>query len=44
MKDHVSRMNLIDMISFDRATFDKSISTTPKKKNKIETGNNAGFD
>lgn len=38
MKDHVSRMNLIDMISFDRATFDKSISTTPKKKIKLKQG------
>ena len=31
MKDHVSRMNLIDMISFDRATFDICIYKTPKK-------------
>lgn len=32
MKSHVSRSALIDMLTFDRATYDKSISLTVKKK------------
>ena len=32
MQSHVSRMSLVDMLSFDRDTFEKSISTTAKKK------------
>ncbi|MDE5579243.1 MAG: restriction endonuclease subunit S [Alistipes sp.] len=32
MRSHVSRLSLVDMIAFDRAVFDKVISTTAKKK------------
>ena len=32
MQSHISRMSLVNMLSFDRDTFEKSISTTAKKK------------
>lgn len=32
MQSHISRMSLINMLSFDRDTFEKFISTTAKKK------------
>ena len=32
IQSHISRMSLVDMLSFDRDTFEKSISTTAKKK------------
>lgn len=35
IQSHISRMPLVDMISFDRGTFEKSISTTAKKKVKF---------
>jgi type I restriction enzyme M protein len=39
LKDNVSRVNLVEMITFDRATFAKNISTAIKKKVKIESKN-----
>lgn len=35
MQSHISRMSLADMLSFDRSTFEKFISTTAKKKIKF---------
>lgn len=35
MQSHISRMSLVDMLSFDRDTFEKLISTTAKKKVKF---------
>ena len=35
IQSHISRMSLVDMLSFDRDTFEKSISTTAKKKVKF---------
>ena len=35
MQSHISRMSLVNMLSFDRDTFEKSISTTAKKKLKF---------
>lgn len=35
MQSHISRMSLVDMLSFDRSTFEKFISTTAKKKIKF---------
>lgn len=35
MQSHISRMSLINMLSFDRDTFEKFISTTAKKKVKF---------
>lgn len=32
MQSHISRMSLVDMLSFERDTFEKFISTTAKKK------------
>lgn len=37
MKQNVSRQNLIDMMTFDRDSFDKTISLATKKKVKIES-------
>jgi type I restriction enzyme M protein len=37
MQDNVSRTRLVDMLTFDRADFEKTISTTIKKKAKIES-------
>ncbi len=36
MQSHVSRLSLIDMLTFDRDDFEKTISTTAKKKVKYE--------
>ena len=35
MPSHISRMSLVDMLSFERDTFEKFISTTAKKKVKF---------
>lgn len=35
MQSHISRISLVDMLSFDRDTFEKFISTTAKKKVKF---------
>ena len=35
IQSHINRMSLVDMLSFDRDTFEKSISTTTKKKVKF---------
>ncbi len=35
MQPHISRMSLVDMITFDTATFEKRLSTTSKKKVKF---------
>ncbi|KAA6300813.1 MAG: putative type I restriction enzymeP M protein [Candidatus Ordinivivax streblomastigis] len=32
LKENISRVNLVDMLTFDRATFEKNISTSVKKK------------
>lgn len=37
MKSHISRSALIDMLTFDRDTYDKSISLTIKKKTIIDS-------
>jgi type I restriction enzyme M protein len=37
MKNNVSRVNLVDMLTFDRAVFEKTISLNSKKKLKIES-------
>ena len=37
MSQHVSRVDLVDMLTFDRAEFEKTISTSVKKKIKIES-------
>lgn len=37
MQPHVSRISLIDMLNFDRDTFDKNISLTAKKKVEFNT-------
>lgn len=37
LEDNVSYIDLVDMISFDRVDFDKSISVNSKKKVKIES-------
>ncbi|MUU78464.1 restriction endonuclease subunit S [Winogradskyella endarachnes] len=37
LKENVSYQNLIDMLTFDRADFEKNISLTVKKKVKIES-------
>lgn len=37
LKQNISRHNLIDMLTFDRATFENNISTAVKKKVKIES-------
>ncbi|MDR0829174.1 MAG: restriction endonuclease subunit S, partial [Prevotellaceae bacterium] len=37
LKENISRVNLVDMLTFDRATFEKNISTSVKKKVKIES-------
>src|SRR5690606_34049486 len=34
---NISRLDLVDMLSFDRVEFEKNISTTVKKKVKIES-------
>ena len=36
MKQHVSRLSLVDMLSFDRDSFEKNISTMVKKKVRYE--------
>jgi type I restriction enzyme M protein len=36
LKNNISRVRLVDMLTFDRATFAKNISTAVKKKVKIE--------
>jgi type I restriction enzyme M protein len=36
MKNNISRVNLVDMLNFDRVNFEKNISLTIKKKVKIE--------
>ena len=35
MQSHISRMSLVDMLSFERDTFEKFLSTTAKKKVKF---------
>jgi len=37
LKENISRIDLIDMLTFNRANFAKNISTTVKKKIKIES-------
>lgn len=37
MKEHVSRANLVDLFTFDRVDFEKSINLNAKKKVKIES-------
>ncbi len=37
LKENVSRINLLDMMTFDRADFEKVINTKAKKKVKIES-------
>jgi type I restriction enzyme M protein len=37
LKDNISRVRLADMLSFDRANFEKIISTTVQKKVRIES-------
>jgi type I restriction enzyme M protein len=37
LKDNVFRVDLVDMLTFDRATFGKNISTAVKKKVKFDT-------
>lgn len=37
MQNNVSRHSLIDMMTFDRAEFEKTISLSVKKKVKIES-------
>ncbi|GHU78914.1 hypothetical protein FACS1894145_1950 [Bacteroidia bacterium] len=37
LKDHISRVDLVDMLTFDRENFDKNISLAIKKKVKIES-------
>lgn len=37
LKDNVSRIDLLDMITFDRADFEKNINLSSKKKVKIES-------
>lgn len=37
LKNNISRINLVDMFTFDRVDFEKSISTSIKKKVKIES-------
>ena len=37
LKDNISRVNLLDMMIFDRADFEKSINVKVKKKLKIES-------
>lgn len=37
LKDNVSRVNLLDMMTFDRTDFEKSINVKVKKKVKIES-------
>lgn len=37
LKENISRIDLIDMLTFNRANFAKNISTTAKKKKKIES-------
>ncbi len=37
LKDKVSRVDLLDMMTFDRAFFEKNINTNTKKKVKIES-------
>ncbi|EKT3966050.1 restriction endonuclease subunit S [Flavobacterium psychrophilum] len=37
MQNHISRHDLVDMMTFDRVEFEKTISTSVKKKVKIES-------
>ena len=37
LKNHIFRVRLVDMLTFDRSNFDKSISLNPKKKVTIDT-------
>ena len=37
LKNNISRVHLVDMLTFDRATFAKNISTAVKKKVKIDS-------
>ncbi len=37
LKSHVSRMNLVDLLTFDRSNIEKSISTSVKKKSLIRS-------
>jgi type I restriction enzyme M protein len=37
LKNNISRVNLVDMLNFDRVNFEKNISTVVKKKVKIES-------
>jgi len=37
LKNNIFRVRLVDMLTFDRPNFDKSISLNPKKKVKIDT-------
>ena len=37
MKEHVSRANLVDLFTFDRVDFEKTINLSAKKKVKIES-------
>ena len=37
LSDNVSRVNLVDLLTFDRVDFEKTISTNSKKKVKIES-------
>lgn len=37
LKDNISKVNLLDMITFDRADFEKTINVKAKKKIKIES-------
>ncbi|GHV39500.1 restriction endonuclease [Bacteroidia bacterium] len=37
LKNNISRVNLVDMLTFDRVDFEKSISTAIKKKVEIES-------
>ncbi|WP_188111547.1 N-6 DNA methylase [Capnocytophaga canis] len=37
LQKHISRHNLMDMLTFDRSDFEKTISTSVKKKVKIES-------
>lgn len=37
LKDHVSRIDLVDMLTFDRVDFEKTVNLSVKKKIKIES-------
>ena len=37
LKENISRINLIDMMTFDRVDFEKVVNTKSKKKVKIES-------